>query len=182
MGAPVPLYLPSAWTSDRGRCRAASVPDNVDLATKPVLVRRVVERALAVGVPFGRVPADAVYGGAGRLRLRLASCDLVRHPLHLPFGRPAQGARRGMLVGGPRAAGGLRRTVPSCRPGPAPLPRRVSAAQVTGVPGGHGDRIGERGPVPGAARRTGRRRGAGAACGHGAGEAGPDTTGQEVYT
>ncbi|MFF8907941.1 transposase [Streptomyces olivaceoviridis] len=134
IGAPVPLHLPNAWTSDRGRCRAAGVPGNVELATKPVLVRRVVERALAAGVPLGQVPADGVYGGAGRFRLRLESRDLARHPHHLPFGRPARGNPAGHA--GRRAASdrGPQHTVPSCRPGPAPPPRRMSAAQVTADP------------------------------------------------
>ncbi|WP_437115002.1 IS701 family transposase [Streptomyces flaveolus] len=70
------LYLPKGWTSDRERCRAAGIPDDVDFATKPALARRMVERALAAGVPFGWVTADAVYGGDGRFRLWLESRDI----------------------------------------------------------------------------------------------------------
>jgi SRSO17 transposase len=47
------LYLPKWWTDDRGRCRAAGVPDEVTFTTKPQLGRAMLERALADGVPFG---------------------------------------------------------------------------------------------------------------------------------
>jgi hypothetical protein len=34
------LYLPESWTSDRECCRHAGVPEEVDFATKPEVVRR----------------------------------------------------------------------------------------------------------------------------------------------
>ena len=34
------LYLPRSWTSDRARCRAAGIPEEVTFATKPKLARR----------------------------------------------------------------------------------------------------------------------------------------------
>lgn len=46
------LYLPGPWTGDRERCRAAGVPDEVGFATKPQLGLRMLERALAAGLPF----------------------------------------------------------------------------------------------------------------------------------
>ncbi|KUM86450.1 DDE endonuclease [Streptomyces cellostaticus] len=70
------LYLPRGWTSDRERCRAAGIPDDVEFATKPALARRMVERALAAEIPFGWVTADAVYGGDGQFRLWLESRDI----------------------------------------------------------------------------------------------------------
>jgi SRSO17 transposase len=33
------LYLPKSWTGDRGRCREAGVPEDVQFATKPGLAR-----------------------------------------------------------------------------------------------------------------------------------------------
>ncbi|GAB2964751.1 hypothetical protein GCM10027184_10870 [Saccharothrix stipae] len=47
------LYLPESWTADRERCRTADVSDEVGFATKPRQAMAMIERALAVGVPFG---------------------------------------------------------------------------------------------------------------------------------
>jgi SRSO17 transposase len=46
------LYLPKAWTDDPARLAAAHVPEGTGFATKPRLARRMVERAMASGVPF----------------------------------------------------------------------------------------------------------------------------------
>jgi hypothetical protein len=46
------LYLPESWTSDRDRCRAAGIGDEVEFATKPVLAQRMIERALDARVSF----------------------------------------------------------------------------------------------------------------------------------
>jgi SRSO17 transposase len=56
------LYLPKEWAADAGRRKAAGVPKAVGFATKLVLARRMVERAVAAGVPARWVTADAVYG------------------------------------------------------------------------------------------------------------------------
>jgi SRSO17 transposase len=47
------LYLPQEWIEDRERCRATGIQDEVELATKPVLARRMIERALEAGMPVG---------------------------------------------------------------------------------------------------------------------------------
>jgi SRSO17 transposase len=65
------LYLPKAWTEDRGRCREAGVPDGVEFATKPELAMRMLTRALDAGVPAGWVTGDEVYGQHYRLRASL---------------------------------------------------------------------------------------------------------------
>jgi|SRR5215203_2030423 len=70
------LYLPKAWTSDRERCRKAGISDEVDFATKPVLARHMIERALEVSVPFRWVTADEAYGGDSRFRMWLESNDV----------------------------------------------------------------------------------------------------------
>ena len=62
------LYLPQKWTEDRDRCRAAGIPDEQEFATKPELARRMIERAVSAGVPFGWVTADEVYGQNPALR------------------------------------------------------------------------------------------------------------------
>jgi SRSO17 transposase len=62
------LYLPKEWTQDHPRRTAAGVPHGVTFATKLVLARQMVERALAAGVPARWVTADAVYGSAYAFR------------------------------------------------------------------------------------------------------------------
>jgi SRSO17 transposase len=62
------IYLPKAWTMDRERCREAGVPETVEFATKLVLARRMLERALSHGLPFAWVTADSVYGADYHLR------------------------------------------------------------------------------------------------------------------
>ena len=62
------LYLPEKWTTDRDRCRAAGIGDEVAFATKPALAQDMVERAVQAGVPFAWVAADEVYGQNPGLR------------------------------------------------------------------------------------------------------------------
>jgi DDE superfamily endonuclease len=62
------LYLPSAWTCDPARCRAAGVPDQVGFATKPALATRMLTRALDARVPAGWVagtPQQAAHERPG---------------------------------------------------------------------------------------------------------------------
>ena len=65
------LYLPEEWAADAPRCRAAAVPEGTEFATKPELARRMIERALDAGVPFGWIAADQIYGNNSKLRLWL---------------------------------------------------------------------------------------------------------------
>jgi SRSO17 transposase len=56
------LYLPKDWAGDTDRREAAGVPEATGFATKIVLARQMVARAVAAGVPAKWVTADAVYG------------------------------------------------------------------------------------------------------------------------
>jgi SRSO17 transposase len=56
------LYLPKEWATDQKRRKIAGVPKSVGFATKLVLARQMIERALTAGVPARWVTADAVYG------------------------------------------------------------------------------------------------------------------------
>lgn len=62
------LYLPREWTDDRDRCTEAGVPEEVEFATKLVLARRMLERALEHQLPLAWVTADSVYGADYHLR------------------------------------------------------------------------------------------------------------------
>jgi SRSO17 transposase len=64
------LYLPKVWTDDRARLAAAHAPPEVGFATKPRLAGRMVERAIAAGVPFAWVAGDSVYG-VGEIEMAL---------------------------------------------------------------------------------------------------------------
>jgi SRSO17 transposase len=71
------LYLPQAWTQDKPRCQQAGVPDTVAFATKPMLARQMIARALAAGVPARWVTGDSVYGNDGKLRCWLEAQRLA---------------------------------------------------------------------------------------------------------
>ena len=65
------LYLPKEWAGDAGRRKEAGVPANVEFATKLVLARQMIDRAMAAGVPARWVTADAVYGSDHHFRAAL---------------------------------------------------------------------------------------------------------------
>lgn len=46
------LYLPKTWTDDPGRMAKAHIPEGTRFATKPVIARTMIERAIAANVPF----------------------------------------------------------------------------------------------------------------------------------
>jgi SRSO17 transposase len=56
------------------------VPEAVTFATKPQLAQRMLERALAAGVPAAWVTGDSIYGGDRRLRVWL---EQQEHPFVL---------------------------------------------------------------------------------------------------
>lgn len=65
------LYLPKDWAADTARRAKASVPEDVDFATKPAMAREMIARTLDAGLPCAWVLADAVYGSDSRFRRML---------------------------------------------------------------------------------------------------------------
>ncbi|MFI6263268.1 IS701 family transposase [Micromonospora sp. NPDC051006] len=61
------VYLAKAWTDDPKRCAAGGVPADVEFATKLVLARRMLTRALDANVPVAWATADEA-GGDRQLR------------------------------------------------------------------------------------------------------------------
>jgi SRSO17 transposase len=62
------LYLPKSWTEGQDRCDGAGIPKDAKFATKPQLARKMIERAIRAGLPFGWFTADEAYGDDGKLR------------------------------------------------------------------------------------------------------------------
>jgi SRSO17 transposase len=62
------LFLPPAWVADEQRCRQLGVPESVGFATKPELVRQMVERIQFGLEPVSWFAADETYGDDPALR------------------------------------------------------------------------------------------------------------------
>ena len=78
---PVPiglrLYLPEDWASDEARRAAAKVPESAAFATKGDIALAQIDAALADGVRFGIVLADAGYGASAEFRAGLSARGLL---------------------------------------------------------------------------------------------------------
>ncbi|WP_460808701.1 IS701 family transposase [Micromonospora zhanjiangensis] len=72
----VALYLPKSWTEDPARRAEAGVPEAIGFATKPQLARRLIDTAVAGGLPCRWVAGDEVYGGDPHLAAALRGHDL----------------------------------------------------------------------------------------------------------
>ncbi len=84
------LYLPKAWAEDIERRRRAGVPDDIAFATKPVIAREMIAKALDSGITCSFVLADSVYGSDTRFRRMLEDRGqpyvlAVRSNQHLRF-------------------------------------------------------------------------------------------------
>ena len=81
------LFLPESWTSKRARLERAGVPAEYRTArTKPEMALAEIDRAIAAGVRFGCVLADAGYGLSAPFRQGLTARKLtwaVGIPRHL---------------------------------------------------------------------------------------------------
>jgi SRSO17 transposase len=87
------LYLPASWVRDRPRCRAAGVPKDRGLVTKPHLGVAMLEHALAdEALVFGWVVADSGYGRDPVLREFCHRRD-VSYVLAVPVDVPLVGVR-----------------------------------------------------------------------------------------
>lgn len=62
------LYMPTSWTDDRRRCRAAHIPDDVQYRAKWRIALDLIERNVKAGVPPGFMLADSAYGDVGAFR------------------------------------------------------------------------------------------------------------------
>jgi len=72
------LFLPESWTSNRARLERAGVPAEYRTArTKPEIALSEIDRAIATGVRFGCVVADAGYGLSAPFRQGLTARKLV---------------------------------------------------------------------------------------------------------
>lgn len=94
------LYLPKSWTEDRPRCREAGVPDQVEFATKPVLARQMLARALDAGLPVSWATADEAYGMDSKFR-RFLEQRRVNYVVAVP---KSQSVVMGTINGDVRAA------------------------------------------------------------------------------
>jgi SRSO17 transposase len=92
------LYLPKSWVGDLGRCDAAGIPPDVAFATKPQLAQRMIERAVAAGVPFAWVAGDEVYGDNGPLRAWLEEQGIAHVLAVACHHRVSAGAGAGRLL------------------------------------------------------------------------------------
>jgi hypothetical protein len=81
------LFLPESWTSKRARLERAGVPAEYRTArTKPEMALSEIDHAIAAGVRFGCVLADAGYGLSAPFRQELTARKLawaVGIPRHL---------------------------------------------------------------------------------------------------
>lgn len=72
------LYLPTSWTDDRERCRQAGITDETAFATKVVMAKAMVRKAIADRIPFRWVtartrPMVSARAGGTSWRRRMSS-------------------------------------------------------------------------------------------------------------
>ena len=62
------VYMPDRWARDPERRRAAGIPEDLAMTTKPELAAAQVRRLAAAGLPAGWAAFDEVYTRSGKLR------------------------------------------------------------------------------------------------------------------
>jgi len=71
------LFLPEAWSQDRNRCKNAKVPESTYHRPKWQIALQELDRAIANGVQFKDVLADAGYGSCAEFRNGLSQRNLL---------------------------------------------------------------------------------------------------------
>ncbi len=71
------LYLPQGWHEDRGRCRAAGIPDDIVYRAKWRIALEQIEGAVRRGVLLKWLCADEFYGRSYEFRLGVAELGLT---------------------------------------------------------------------------------------------------------
>jgi SRSO17 transposase len=71
------VYLPEGWTTDRERCRAAGVPDDVGYQPKWKLALALIDQALAWGIHPPLTLSDSAYGDISDFRDGLTERNLI---------------------------------------------------------------------------------------------------------
>jgi SRSO17 transposase len=102
------LYLPEEWCQDKKRRQKASVPEEIEFATKPEIALEQIRQALTQDIPRGVVLADAGYGNGMAFRTTLSQLELQyvagiesstsvwepgKQPLPAPPKQPGRGAQ-----------------------------------------------------------------------------------------
>jgi SRSO17 transposase len=72
------VYMPERWAADIQRRRAAGIPDDLAMATKPELATAQVRRLLKTGLPIRWAAFDEVYARSGNLRRACEASAAVR--------------------------------------------------------------------------------------------------------
>jgi SRSO17 transposase len=93
------LYLPKSWLAGRPRCAEAGIPDDIEFATKPVLARQMLAKALDAGMPVSWATADEAYGMDYKFRHFLEQ----RHVNYVVAVPKSQVVARGLAGGDTRA-------------------------------------------------------------------------------
>jgi SRSO17 transposase len=120
------LFLPEGWTDDPDRCARAGVPEEHRRArAKGEIALAEIDRVVAAGVRFGRVLADAGYGGGVAFRQGLSERDLL-WAVGIPKVQNVYSTGVGLLW--PKAATGRPRKHPVPSEEPVPAEAALAAA------------------------------------------------------